>query len=426
MDLVIKRDGNIKQKLIKKVLSIDTALLNTFRYTFCNVNKTKCFLKCRGDGPCVPMCDKKKLSLDMNDDIHKFKTSNTQCHKECVARNNFKNRAFPIDSADFTMDTPDKVYKVLTMKLAHISLPRKIYNISSELKNNYFRIWDELSLEHIIEIPPGMYSIKEIVNVMSIAVVNLQLRFYYDKIIDRVYILAKNREESLVIDFSHIAGCQNMDDNTTLGWALGFRLPAYTTDSLQSPKGTDYQDIVDKRQDEIEGNWPDAKFKGYSYEYTMPFMRGEAINMISSTNVTVGAPILDPTDQEDFVNVTAENIEDGGAARPNEIYGIIGEASPSILIDYVYVVVDDFNRNKNDEYMTSANKFSNVLAKIPLITRQGQIFIGDIKTIHKQRTYFSPVNIEKLRVKILDRFGRKLDLGINTINATIEFDCEYS
>ena len=425
MDLVIQRDNKIKQKLIKRVLSIDTALLNTFRYTFCNVNKTKCFLACRGGGH-VPMCDKKNLSLDMNDNIQKFKTSHTQCHKECVARNNFKNRAFPIDSADFMMDTPEKIYKALTMKLAHISLPKKIYNITPELKNNYFSIWENESTEHIFEIPPGMYSVKELVNVISIAVKDLNIRFYYDKVIDRVYILSKENTENHVIDFSHMAGCQSMDDNTTLGWALGFRLPAYTTDTFSSYKGTDYQDISDKTQDKIEGNWPDAKYRGYGDKYTMPFLRGEAINIDSTTNVTVGAPILDPTDQEDFVTVTAENIEDGVAARPNQIYGIISEASPSIQIDYVYVTVDDFNRNKNDEYMTTANKFSNVLAKIPLITRQGQIFIGDIKTIYKQRTYFSPVNIEKLRVKILDRFGRKLDLGINTINATIEFDCEYS
>lgn len=425
MDLVIKRDGNIKQKNIKKVLSVDTALLNTFRYTFCNVDKTKCFLKCRGDGPCVPICDKKKLSLNMKDDIHKFKTSNTQCHKECVARNNFKNRAFPVDSADFTMDTPDKIYKVLTMKLAHISFPRKIYNISSELKNNYFRVWEENSIEHIIEIPPGMYSVKELVNVISIAVEQFDLRFYYDRIIDRVYILSKNLE-NLVVDFSHMAGCQSMDDNTTLGWALGFRLPAYTTEIFDNFRGTDYQDEPTS-QDKIEGNWPDPKYKKYGNSYTMPFLRGEAINMNSETNVTTGAPILDPTDQEDLVGGdVAQNIEDGIAARPNEIYGIIGEASPSINIEYIYVIVDDFNRNKNDEYITTANKFSNVLAKIPIITRQGQIFIGDIKTIHKQRTYFSPVNIEKLRIKLLDRYGRKLDLGINTINATIEFDCEYS
>ena len=422
MDLVIQRDNKIKQKLIKRVLSIDTALLNTFRYTFCNVNKTKCFLACRGGGH-VPMCDKKNLSLDMNDNIQKFKTSHTQCHKECAARNNFKNRAFPIDSADFMMDTPDKIYKALTMKLAHISLPKKIYNITPELKNNYFRIWENESTEHIFEIPPGMYSVKELVNVISIAVKDLNIRFYYDKVIDRVYILSKEYTENHVIDFSHMAGCQSMDDNTTLGWALGFRLPAYTTDTFSSYKGTDYQDVP-INQHEIEGNWPDPKYRR-SNNYTMPFLRGEAIN-IASTNVTVGAPILDPTDQEELITVTAQNIEDGVAARPSAIYGIISEASPSINIDYVYVTVDDFNRNKNDEYMTTANKFSNVLAKIPLITRQGQIFIGDIKTIYKQRTYFSPVNIEKLRVKILDRFGRKLDLGINTINATIEFDCEYS
>ena len=423
MDLVIQRDSKIKQKLIKRVLSIDTALLNTFRYTFCKVDKTKCFLACRADGGCVPICDKKNLSLDMKDDIQNVKTSNTQCNKECAARNEFKNRAFPIDSADFMMDTPEKIYNALTMRLAHISLPTKIYNISSELKNNYFRIWNDTS-EHIFEIPQGMYSIKELVNVVSIAVETQDIRFYYDKIIDRVYILSKNTD-TIVIDFSHMTGCQSMDHNTTLGWCLGFRLPAYTTDSYQSYKGTDYQ-VEPTSQDEIEGNWPDAKYKGYGDNYTMPFLRGEAISMNVVTNITTGAPILDRTDQERLVTTTSERMEDGLGARPNEIYGIISEASPSINMDYVYVVVDDFNRNKNNEYMTTANKFSNVLAKIPLINRQGVVSLGDIRSIYKQRTYFSPVNIEKLRIRLLDRFGRKIDLGINTINATIEFECAYS
>ena len=52
----------------------------------------------------------------------------------------YKNRAFPIDSANFTMDTPEKVYKALSVEVTHLSLPSKIYNISGELRNNYFRI----------------------------------------------------------------------------------------------------------------------------------------------------------------------------------------------------------------------------------------------------------------------------------------------
>ena len=32
----------------------------------------------------------------------------------------------------------------------------------------------------------------------------------------------------------------------------------------------------------------------------------------------------------------------------------------------------------------------------------------------------------KTKIQLLDRFGRKVDLGINTINASLEFECAYS
>ena len=50
-----------------------------------------------------------------------------------------------------------------------------------------------------------------------------------------------------------------------------------------------------------------------------------------------------------------------------------------------------YNRNKNDEYMTTANKFSNVLAKVPLLnTFEGiSVDYGSFYDINRKRTYFS-------------------------------------
>ena len=111
-----------------------------------------------------------------------------------------------------------------------------------------------------------------------------------------------------------------------------------------------------------------------------------------------------------------------------KIEGIVAEASPSIRMDYLYMIVDEYNRNKNDEYMTTANKFSNVLAKVPLATTNNGISVtyDCFYYINRKRTYFSPINVEKLKIQLLDRFGRKVDLGINTINASVEFECAYS
>jgi len=410
MDLVIQKNNEIRQKMIKKVVSIDTALLNTFKYTSCSKDKTKCFAMCKSDGSCVSVCGGSS-SADT--------VSHIKCNKECAARNNYKNLAFPIDSANFMMDTPDKVYKVLTMEVTHISLPCKIYNISQELSNNYFRI-DET----IYEIPPGMYTIQELVNVISIAVKDKHIRFYYDSVIDRVYIIKKGENDNnFTIDFTHLSGCQNLDHNTTLGWALGFRLPYYLL--ADGADGINYQGTV-VEQNKLKGNWPDQKH----VSSTMPSLRAMVRKNDENDEddeVLTGAPILDYTLNNFGDNETKSSVE-SIIPRPAIIEGIVAEASPSIKMDYVYMVVDEFNRNKNDEYMTSANKFSNVLAKIPLINTIHGISVDNVifREINRKRTYFSPINIEKLNVKFLDRFGRKIDLGINTINTTIEFECVYS
>ena len=414
MDLVIQKNSKIIQKIIKKVVSVDTALLNTFKYTFCSKDKTKCFAMCKSDGSCVPVCGG---SSSVNT------VSRIKCDKECAARNNFKNLAFPIDSANFMMDTPDKVYKALTMEVTHLSLPCKIYNISQELSNNYFRIGDDT-----YEIPPGMYTIHELVNVISIGVTSKNIRFYYDSVIDRVYIFKIDATVDSLIDFTHLPGCSNLEHTTTLGWALGFRLPIYDLAHSEPSNGINYQRNV-TTQDKLKGNWPDQKHAGS----TMSSLRGADANGDSLT----GAPILDyalnnwgdhPAEKEEDAHAAVKGGVESIVVRPAIIEGIVAEASPSIKMDYVYMVVDEFNRNKNDEYMTSANKFSNVLAKIPLINTVHGISVDNVifREITRKRTYFSPINIEKLNVKFLDRFGRKIDLGINTINTTIEFECVYS
>ena len=178
-------------------------------------------------------------------------------------------------------------------------------------------------------------------------------------------------------------------------------------------------------QSELKGNWPNQKYSGSR----MPTLRGED----ADSNVITGAPILDYTlnnwrDQPGGVTAADKGGVESIDNRDAIIEGIVAEASPSIKMDYMYMIVDEFNRNKNDEYMTLANKFSNVLAKVPLRNTTSGISVDYeiFKEINRKRIYFSPINVEKINVKFLDRFGRKVDLGINAINATLEFECAYS
>ena len=373
MDLVIKRNQNLQEKLIKRVLNIDTAFINTFKNTSYNTNKTKCFVSCKA-GNCVSSRIREENNV-----------TDSTCRKEYIARDKFKNRAYPLDSADFLMEIPEKIYKAYSMTLSEISLPTQIYNISPDLYNNYFRIYNEQNNYNkfeTFEIPPGMYNINTLIEVINKAIGKSQLNpnnitFKYNDTIDKIYII-KNHPNKDIIDFSHHGQCETMDFNTTLGWLLGFRMPAYSTE--EDAGGLYYQKVIE--QNELNGLWPNQKIENS----IMPQIGGELIE------------------------------------------GIVAEGSPSLKSEYLYLIIDEYNRNKNNEHVTLLNNHSNIIAKIPLITLDTKIVIDNEKfyEINRTRTYFSPVNIEKVNIKLIDRFGRKIDIGINTINLTLEFDCVYT
>ena len=86
---------------------------------------------------------------------------------------------------------------------------------------------------------------------------------------------------------------------------------------------------------------------------------------------------------------------------------------------YIYLVVDDFNSNKVDNFVidditlkgcdANVTLGGNVLAKI-LFDSGSQFFTVD-RLVTIQRQYTGPVDISKLKISLIDEFGRILDLN---------------
>lgn len=98
---------------------------------------------------------------------------------------------------------------------------------------------------------------------------------------------------------------------------------------------------------------------------------------------------------------------------------------------YLYLKVDDFNNNKNDRFISAFNSsimLDNILAKISI----GDEIGGNVYIITKEekyvsecwdRTYFGPVDIEKLKIQLLDEFGRIINLNNNDFSFSLDFIC---
>ena len=294
------------------------------------------------------------------------------CATNCKIKDELKNILNPLDSGDFIFEVPQKIYKALSMKVLHVNFPKQLYNVSAKMKNNYFLITNNID-SYKIEVDTGTYTIQHLVSSINKQILNItgistdDVAFDYDCTTNRVGVVFKTSDTK--INFGQNA-CSLSGFETTLGWMLGFR-----TEELP-----------------IECNY------------------------------------------------TATNIV------------IIAEAAPEIEIPYLYIAVNDYNRNNNDVYSTTVNRESNILAKVPLVNSiatckeccedsSGVCGDGDSKLIdvletrvnetffdimNRQREYFSPINVDKLKIQFLDRFERVMDFGENSINCVIEFECLYS
>jgi len=100
---------------------------------------------------------------------------------------------------------------------------------------------------------------------------------------------------------------------------------------------------------------------------------------------------------------------------------------------YVYVVVDDFNKNYANLvepiYNSSLGR-DNILARVslaPLLTSltEGTSLADQFNPGDFVRNYFGPVDIEKLRISVVDEFGRVINLNNMDLSLSITFVCLY-
>lgn len=85
---------------------------------------------------------------------------------------------------------------------------------------------------------------------------------------------------------------------------------------------------------------------------------------------------------------------------------------------YIFLVVDDYNNNVNENFFsafTSSILNKNILARIAIPPNIGAPYVsfdllatGSFST---PRTYFGPVDIQKMQIQLLDEYGRFLNLN---------------
>jgi len=303
-------------------------------------------------------------------------------YKKVIAMNSkFRDDYYGTLSTDFLTTLPTKIKDVVSMELSGFEFPNTYFQISKSLGNNFFWLgWQKgttLVLNwYFISIPDGSYQ-RETMQDM----INSQIQ----------KATAKPAEE-----------CPQCTIDRR-SFRTVFALPTTTTN-------------------------PAAFLQ-------LAFNRGRGkYNITDASQNNLNPPEIDSTNPYGGI---AQNFGWILGFRMAEYKASTAYASEGVYdswgIKYVYVVVDDFNKNYANLvepiYNTSLGR-DNILARVslaPLLTTltEGTSLADQFNPGDYVRNYFGPVDIEKLKIQVIDEFGRVINLNNMDLSLSLTFVCLY-
>ena len=221
--------------------------------------------------------------------------------------------------------------------------------------------------------------------------------------------------------------------NSTLGWVMGFRLPIQpiftggnTPTAVMNLFGTKYFILVldDYNQNhinnglititELSKTLPIPSYYNASQPYTCipsipSFLDINIIGNLSNINGETAAAL--GTNPNNFLNSIQDKIDLG----LGKIQQLLPSAPRTLTQAQIYTVNEIIkNRSKTISFKAKAPTNSDTFALIPIKysgLTTGQLYVETSGQFQdNKRIYFGPVNIDRLRIKLLDDRGNLIDL----------------
>ena len=243
--------------------------------------------------------------------------------------------------------------------------------------------------------------------------------------------------------------------NNTLGWIMGYKLPYVSVDisgnaasSILDLNGTKYLILVidDYNQNHVNNSL--VSIAQYSNTLKIPSYYSPDIPYTCITPAQQGnnlTELVDGVIAQSIFDNQGYNAQNGITPGPQNGLLIAGKyqeeytstqivlpSAPRTLTNAQLYTINSINSNNNNltNYLAKAPTSSDILAIIPIKTSVGVPtgsllveFSGSLQD--SSRTYFGPVNIERMAVKLLDDKGNVLNLNGNDWCVTLVCECLY-
>jgi hypothetical protein len=386
-------------------------------------------------------------------------------------------------STDYTLDLSDTLKNALSLTLYSYQIPFSWYAIDTAYGNTCLWILDPSTNQVInVSIPPGNYSQSEFVIQLNKSFINAGFSFpaippdipannpvYYNAnsgiitlyLYNGSYIDVTNPSNNFTIDentqiifydFTGVLHCSNTClsknssyFNNSLGWNMGYRVPYLNVDpsgntasSILDLNGTKYLILVidDYNQNHVNNSLVSiSQFSNtlkipsyYSPDIPYTCIQPGTNNLKQIVNEVTLQTLFDTqtTNVQNGLLIAGKFEGDYTATQINL------PSAPRTLTKSQIYTINEINKNRNNitNYLAKAPTSSDILAIIPIKTSVGVPtgsllveFSGSLQD--SVRTYFGPVNIDRMAVKLLDDKGNVLNLNGNDWCVTLVCECLY-
>jgi hypothetical protein len=311
----------------------------------------------------------------------------------------FRDKSPNTSSSSFILNLPEPIENVLSMKITSVEIPNFLYMFSSEKRNNEFIITTynykfRDNNNDIITVPSSTYIIVfPEGNYLNIDFVNL---------INAYFINVGGGLDYIILEIDVNTGktifrARHQIDDALLPAPYDITTPFFSDNFYFS---------LDFRVSGIER--PIYMNMGWTLGYTKDFY----LVSYEKKSSTLFIP--------NKLITTNNNITFNSFCKSESSYG-------SSIYNYFFLDLEDNNKNfTSDEILSylpnSYLQGNNIIARITLHTSPNSInFTTASDCISKTRNYYGSVKINRLNIRLIDRFGYTLDLNGNDFSFLIEF-----
>jgi hypothetical protein len=386
------------------------------------------------------------------------------------------------NATDYTLDLSDTLKDTISMRVYSYQIPYSWYAIDANYGNTCFWIIDN-SNNYVanVSIASGNYSQTQFVSTLgnsfasagfdpSLNIVqynqnsgNITLNLNgvtYTDASGNVYSVTPETS-ILFYDFTGEFQCNNncysktnSYFNNTLGWLMGYRVPYMNVDlsgntapAILDLNGPKYLILVvdDYNQNHVNNSlvsisqfsntlkMPSYYSPDLPYTCTTPAQQqlvleqqGSSLNQLIAGVTNQSLFDLQNSNPLNGLLIGGKYVQDYTTVQQ------VLPSAPRTLTQAQIYTINQINANKSNltNYLSKAPTSSDILAILPIKTSTGVAtgtlivdFSGSLQD--NTRTYFGPVNIDRMAVKLLDDKGNVLNLNGNDWCVTLVCECLY-